>query len=171
MIFRSIQKVDNHSLAMVIRKCLEESGADLIGTVYHDASTDHLYELFQNPLSYYVVAVDDGGKIVGGCGLYPTLGLPSGRVELVKMYLDSSVRGKGFGRHLLKICITKAKELGYHEIYLETLPQLQKAMALYEKNGFEYIKDRCGDSGHSGCSIFMLHKLKTDNKVAFTTSE
>ena len=53
---RKITKQDNSTLATIIRSCLTEFGADKPGTVYYDESTDHLYELFNNPQSVYFVS-------------------------------------------------------------------------------------------------------------------
>ena len=54
---------------------LTEFNANKPGTVYFDATTDNLFELFQKEKSVYYVA-EINGKVVGGCGIYPTEGLP-----------------------------------------------------------------------------------------------
>ncbi|NIM35515.1 MAG: GNAT family N-acetyltransferase, partial [Hydrotalea flava] len=72
-------------------------------------------------------------------GIYPTNGLPEGVCELVKMYLHKNARGKGTGRFLIGTCLQKAKEMGYHQVYLETMPELSKAVSVYEKFGFKYL--------------------------------
>ena len=86
MQIRQIKQEDNAELAGVIRNILEEHGVARPGTVYTDPATDALFELFQEQGSVYFVAMD-GCKIVGGCGIYPTSGLPEGMSELVKLYL------------------------------------------------------------------------------------
>jgi len=45
---RNIELKDNVAIAAVIRNALAEFGANKPGTVYYDATTDHLFELFQN---------------------------------------------------------------------------------------------------------------------------
>jgi putative acetyltransferase len=52
---RPIASKDNVQIAKVIRDTLTEFGANHPGTVYFDASTDHLFELFQTPGSAYWV--------------------------------------------------------------------------------------------------------------------
>ncbi|MDH4473996.1 MAG: GNAT family N-acetyltransferase [Fluviicola sp.] len=155
---RPIQPEDNAALASVIRSVLEEFGAAKPGTVYTDPTTDQLYELFQTPQSAYFVAVLDG-EIVGGCGIYPTKGLPEGCTELVKLYLASVTRGKGLGKALMERCFEIAKENGYTEIYLETLPELHIAVGLYERLGFEYLEKPYGESGHFACDLWMAKEL------------
>lgn len=71
---RDVKKDDNVALAQIIRDTLTEFGANRPGTVYYDASTDALYELFQTPQSAYFVA-ELNGSIVGGAGIFPTEGL------------------------------------------------------------------------------------------------
>lgn len=155
---RSIQPSDNVVLSSIVKGTLAEFGANHPGTVYYDATTDTLYEVFQAPRSYYFVAEKDG-QVAGGGGIYPTDGLPEDTCELVKMYLLPAARGTGLGRTLIEKCIAKAKELGYRRIYLETMPELRQALNIYAKFGFEFLKGPMGNSGHTGCSLWMLKKL------------
>jgi putative acetyltransferase len=155
---RTIEEKDNAALAKLIRSTLKEFGANHPGTVYYDESTDYLFEVFQNAGSiYYVAEVND--EIVGGGGIYPTQGLPYDTCELVKMYLSPKVRGIGLGKLLIQKCIDFAREAGYKNIYLETMPELKQALKTYEKFGFEYIDHAIGNSGHFGCELWMLKKL------------
>ena len=98
---RPIKPEDNKALAHVIRKTLEEFGANKPGTVYYDGSTDHLSDVFQMAGSIYFVAEVDG-RVVGGGGIYPSPGLPEGTCELVKMYLLPEARGIGLGSALIQ---------------------------------------------------------------------
>ncbi len=156
---RPIAPTDNIAMAKIIRDSLEEFGANRYGTVYFDETTDHLFEVFAStPASRYMV-VENTGQLVGGAGVFPTQGLPQGTCELVKMYLSATVRGKGLGREMINRCMDMAKELGYVQIYLETMPELKKAVSVYEKFGFGYLKGPMGNSGHDGCGIWMLKVL------------
>ncbi len=155
IIVRSIQPSDNAALAGIIRHSLAEFGADKPGTVYYDPTTDALHELFQTPGSFYLVAENDQ-QVLGGAGIFPTIGLPSGVCELVKMYLHKDARGKGLGRQLIERCLQQAKTLGYTGVYLETMPELGKAVEIYEKFGFRYLDGPMGSSGHFGCHVWML---------------
>ena len=156
---RSIQPKDDPALAKIVRDTLTEFGANHPGTVYYDPTTDHLSEVFKLPGSWYFVA-EMNGEIVGGGGIYPTDGLPADTCELVKMYLRPHARGAGLGKQLIELCMNKASELCYKNIYLETMPELKKAMKVYELFGFEYLKGPMGNSGHFGCDVWMMKKLK-----------
>jgi putative acetyltransferase len=155
---RKIEKSDNAEIAAVIRKVFREFKIDRPGTVYFDPTTDDLYTLFQTPGSIYWIALD-GSEIIGGCGIFPTPALPAGYAELVKFYLAAEYRGKGIGRLLMSKSIDSARELGYKQIYLESMPELGKAISMYEKAGFRSIDHPMGKSGHFGCDIWMLMDL------------
>jgi len=155
---RPIQVSDNASLAIIIRSALEEFGANHPGTVYYDASTDALYDLFLEPGSAYFVALIDG-EVAGGGGIFPTEGLPEGTCELVKMYLRPEARGTGLGKKLIETSLAFAKEAGYKNVYLETMPELKQALKVYAHFGFDYLSAPMGNSGHTGCSLWMMKKL------------
>jgi len=159
MQIRSIQQSDNPALAKIIRATLTEFGANHPGTVYFDATTDALFELFLKPRSVYYVAEASDGKIVGGGGIFPTEGLPEGTCELVKMYLLPEERGKGLGGLIIQKCLKTAKELGFAQIYIESMPELDQALKVYERFGFNYLGAPLGNSGHFGCELWMLKVL------------
>ena len=155
---RPIALNDNVALAKVIRDTLTEFGANKPGTVYFDPTTDALYELFRTPGAVYFVATIDN-SLVGGCGIYPTENLPNGTCELVKLYLKTEARGTGLGKQLLEISMQWAKDNGYTQVYLESMPELDKAVSIYEKLGFIRIQQPLGNSGHCGCDIWMTKQL------------
>lgn len=155
---RRILLKDNKELASIIRSSLKEFGANKPGTVFFDDTTDHLYEVFQQPGSMYFI-IENNGKTLGGAGIYPSEGLPQQTCELVKMYLCPEARGKGFSRLLIDKCLEFAKGIGYLQAYIETMPELRKAVKIYEKFGFEYLNGPLGDTGHFGCDVWMLKKL------------
>lgn len=155
---RPIKPEDNAQIAKVIRGALEDFNANKSGTVYFDPTTDDLYTLFQTPNSaYYVALLND--EIVGGCGIYPTENLPNGYAELVKIYLHQTARGKGIGKALMLKCFEKAEELNYQHLYLESMPELDIAVGMYQKMGFHFINKPLGNSGHFGCNIWMVKEL------------
>ena len=156
---RPIEPKDNIDLAKVIRGALEEFGANKPGTVYFDPTTDALFELFNNtPGSFYFIALKDH-QLVGGAGIFPTENLPEGTCELVKLYLHKDARGTGLGKELLNTAMQWAKENGYTQVYLESMPELSKAVTIYENVGFKRIHQPLGNSGHCGCDIWMIKDL------------
>jgi len=157
--YRRLKKDDNPVIAALIRTILEEFHIDRPGTAYTDPTTDDLFSLFSEPRSVYYVARKDG-RIVGGCGIYPTEGLPGDCTELVKYYVLPEERGQGIGKKLMELCIESARKFGYTRLYLETVPELGDAIRIYEKAGFEHISNAMGNSGHFFCNVWMLKNLE-----------
>jgi len=153
--YRQIEARDDQKLAEVIRSILREFKIDKPGTVYTDPTTDHLSDVFKEEQSVYWVA-EENGQLIGGCGIYPTAGLPEGCVELVKLYTAASARGKGVGKTLMQKSIESAQHFGYNEIYLESFPELTTAISMYEKTGFTRLSAPLGNSGHFACNVWML---------------
>ena len=158
ILIRTIQPTDNPYLAVIIRNALAEFGANKPGTVFYDPTTDDLFNLFQQTGSIYFVAEQDG-TIIGGAGIYPSNGLPQGTCELVKMYLSPESRGKGLGKQMIEKCLEFAADGGYQQVYIETMPELRKAVSVYEKFGFTHLDGPLGNTGHFGCDVWMLKKF------------
>ena len=155
ILIRPIEEKDNAAIAAIIRSVLTEFNAAKCGTVYYDPTTDDLFHLFAKEKAAYFIAEMDG-SVVGGCGIYPTEGLPDGCCELVKLYLLPEARRMGLGKQLIEQSTFMAKQFGYTSLYLESLPELTRAVSLYEKTGFAHLPSALGDSKHFGCSLWMM---------------
>lgn len=159
VIIRENKAEDNAILAKIIRTAFHDFKVSCTnGTVYSDPTTDDLYSLFQTEKSALFV-VEEDGFILGCCGIFPTDNLPNDTTELAKFYLSKEARGKGIGKLLLEKCLEKAKDLGYKKVYLESIPEFSKAVSIYEKQGFQYLEKPLGNSGHSGCNLWMIKNL------------
>lgn len=158
MRIRDLAKSDNEELARIIRATFHEFNAPTEGTVYSDPTTDNLFELFQTPKSKLFV-LEINGKIAGCCGVYPSEGLPKSCVELVKFYLAPEARSKGLGKEIFSKCLVQAAEFNYQEVYIESLPQFDRAIFIYKQFKFETLEAPLGNSVHPACNIWMLKKL------------
>jgi len=101
----------------------------------------------------FEVVEDPGGVLVGTVGLYP---LSADRVELRKMYLAPSVRGRGLGKLLLERMLQEARRLRFAEVWLETNSVLKEAVGLYRKYGFVPAE---ADHVSARCDQVFVHKL------------
>lgn len=155
---RPIIHSDNAILASIIRNTLAEFKANKPGTVFFDSATDNLFSVFQQPQSAYFVA-EYNNAIVGGAGIFPSEGLPKDTCELVKMYLLPEARSKGIGKLLMDTCLDFASENNFTACYIETMPELHQAIALYQKYGFIFLDKPMGNTGHTGCDIWMIKKM------------
>lgn len=156
---RAIQPGDNQPLAAVIRSVMAEFKADPATTILSDPTLDHMYENYQTAKAAYYVAFS-GKQLAGGCGIKALDGSTENICELQRLFLHPAARGKGIGKQLMELCLQKAVEFGYEEIYLETLQDMQSAKALYQQYGFQAICQPKGNTGHGGCDVWMVKSLR-----------
>jgi putative acetyltransferase len=94
--------------------------------------------------TFFVLEAEDS-SIVGAYGLYP---IDKQMCELRKMYLHKAHRGKGLGKFLLEDAFSKARQLGFKKMILETASVLKEAISLYRSYGFveyrpDHLSSRC----------------------------
>ncbi len=157
-IIREIQPQDNAEIAKVIRNVLEELNVPKVGTAYEDSATDKMYENYLKEKTIYFV-VEHNSKVVGGAGIAQLDNYEGNTCELQKMYFLPLVRGKGVGTKLIAACLDKAKEFGFENCYLETMPYMHAAQKLYKKNGFISLEKPVGNTGHYSCNVWMIKKI------------
>ena len=155
---REMRLEDSPKVAKVIRKVLEDIGVPKVGTAYADVGLDCMFETYNKPKASYFI-VEENAKIIGCAGIAPLENYDGGVCELQKMYFLEEARGRGLGAKMIAICLEKARSFGFEKCYIETMPYMKAAQKLYQKNGFTYIYERMGDTGHYSCPIWMLKDL------------
>jgi len=158
MLIREIQQQDNVQVAKVIRTVLEEFNVPKVGTAYADPELDSMYEAYQKPRSTYFV-LENERRIIGVAGISPLVNGSEDVCELQKMYFLPETRGLGLGVLMMEACLAKAKEFGFKQCYLETMPYMEAAQKLYKKSGFEYLDGPMGCTGHSACPVWMIKNI------------
>lgn len=103
------------------------------------------------------------GKLVGtaGIGRVGTKDKVKHRAEF-GISVDKDFWGMGIGHALTRACIECAKEVGYVQMELEVVAQNERAIALYESEGFvEYGRNPKGfRSRFSGWQELVLMRLE-----------
>jgi len=157
-LIREIEQRDNAQIAAVVRKVLIEMGVPKVGTAYEDKALDIMYETYNKKNAIYFV-IEKNRKIIGGGGIAQLDNFEGKTCELQKMYFLPETRGKGLGAQMIEKCLAKAKEFGFEQCYLETMPYMKAAKKLYQRNGFDFIDGPMGDTGHYSCNVWMIRKL------------
>lgn len=155
---RPITESDNAAVAAVIRHVLTEHDVPKVGTAYADPQLDYMFQAYNQPRSAYFV-VESADKIIGGAGISQLEQEGESVCELQKMYFMPEARGRGIGKEMMTKCLAAAQSFGYEKCYLETMPYMEAAQALYRKSGFSYICAPMGNTGHSACPVWMIKDL------------
>lgn len=157
-IIREIQPEDNAQIKSIVQSVILEMGAPKVGTAYEDKALDNLHEVYQKDRTIYYV-IEHDGKVLGGGGIAQLDNYEGNTCELQKMYFLEEARGKGLGSKLIEKCLEKAKEFGFDQCYLETMPYMKAARKLYTKNGFTPLDGPMGNTCHYSCDVWMIKKL------------
>lgn len=158
-LIRPMRQEDDPEVAAVIRAVMPEFGADGPGFALHDPEVGHMFQAYEGPRSAYFV-LELERSVVGGGGVAPLLDGPIDVCELRKMYFLPEARGRGFGERMLRVCLARARDLGYRRCYLETLTGMDAAQRLYRRLGFQPIRGPLGSTGHHGCDKWFIIDLE-----------
>ena len=99
------------------------------------------------------------GRIAGCVALRPLKSDPTGaNCELKRLWVRPEFRGCGIGRQLSAAALAAAREIGYREVKLDTLPsKMPEAGAMYRSLGFTecapYYHNPIAGSLYMTCSL------------------
>lgn len=107
---------------------------------------DSLPGKYAPPTGGLILAVDGPSDDVLGCIAFRPLNLHDDFMqsrqnglcfcELKRLYVYPKARGRQVARKLIQAAIEAARQIGYDEMFLDTLPKMQAAIKLYESEGF-----------------------------------
>jgi ribosomal protein S18 acetylase RimI-like enzyme len=102
---------------------------------------EKLMEEVGAPRNTFLIAFLDD-RPVGYARLYEGTELPPGiagtnAIEISRLYAEQQLIGKGIGKALMEACIDLARERGREWIWLGVWEHNYRAIAFYEKMGFE----------------------------------
>lgn len=132
------------------------AASDAYVAALYPTESNHMVDIddLQGPDVFFFVARLDG-KALGCASLVQK---SADYVEIKRMYVDNTARGKGVGKRLMKVLNEQAHRLGAGYIRLETGVHQPEAIALYRRDGFTDI-DAFGEYEPDPLSIFMEKQL------------
>ena len=92
---------------------------------------------YGKPNGVLILAKSTELKIIGCAGVRRYEG---SICELKRMYIKPEARGLGLGKILLRKSVEIATELGYSKMRLDILPDMKKAIKMYEREQFHEIE-------------------------------
>jgi ribosomal protein S18 acetylase RimI-like enzyme len=99
------------------------------------AAVDEVARIHVPPDGALLLAEEAGTR--AGCGMMRTLA--PGTVELQRIFVPASGRGRGTGRALTQALIERARGMGAQRVLLDTGAPLVEAIGLYRALGFREI--------------------------------
>ena len=105
--------------------CFQNFGAELAG----------LPGSYAAPAGRLALALADG-EPAGCVALRP---VDETSAEAKRLYVRPRYRGLGLGKTLLEWVIEEARAAGYTEMLGDTMPVMERALAMYERMGFERV--------------------------------
>jgi GNAT superfamily N-acetyltransferase len=120
----------------LVQAYIDEIAATFPSGFDPDASVSADPEELTPPHGAFLVVRDDSGAAVG-CGGVKLLDAETAEVK--RMWLHGSTRGQGAGRLQLTALEQAARELGASRACLDTNQQLEAALALYRRTGWEEV--------------------------------
>ena len=150
-----------------------EATVNLFRTYAESLGIDLTFQNFENematmpgkyapPTGELLLARKSQGEPIGCVGLRALGPLDSRCCEMKRLYTVPAVRGLGIGKALVTVVLGIACNLGYEEIKLDTLPDMDAAIGLYKRAGFEeteaYYDTPLAET------IFLTRSLKNFNE-------
>jgi len=146
----SNSKEDIHELSLMVGELLTEimETIDEKAFNHNQVETENRAHDLLNRNVYWVFLVKDipSAKIIGFVSLYESFALYSEGAygTIPELYVRPKWRSQKIGKHLLEKVVSFAKEKNWRRLEVTTppLPEFEKTLQFYQKNGFEIAGGR-----------------------------
>ena len=149
--------------------------SDDLASAFYDINAEWISDMFTlEPNDIAILSnpkeliIDKGGQILfvstGGIGIVGTCALmpmADGGVELTKMGVLASARGRRAGDFLMRQILKRARQMEIQDLFLLTNSKCASAIRLYEKYGFRHDDDIMRRYGHryERCNVTMSYAM------------
>lgn len=130
VIIRRYQAKDNPEVKKLHNDGLKQFGAEF--DPYYDSDLDDIEGTYINNQGDFLVGTEDGEIVV--MSAIRKYSETCGLIKRIRVRRD--YQGQGYGQKILDALIERASELGYTELYLDTMANNLPAQSLFEKAGF-----------------------------------
>ncbi|MCL9783420.1 GNAT family N-acetyltransferase [Vibrio sp. S4M6] len=156
--YKNITAEYDQDIRQIIQKVGEEFGAVGEGFGPGDPEVLEMSQHYTDDKdSLYILVLRDG-VVVGGCGIAP-FNSKQKICELKKLFLLPDARGLGAGKALTLRCLEYATSKGYKQCYLDTLSNMEGAIAMYESLGFTHLEKPIEGTIHNKCDVWMIKDI------------
>lgn len=121
--------------------------------------------------SEVLVAVEEGGRVVGTVTYVPRPGMPESEFDdpagagMRMLAVEPSAQGRGVGKALVDACVTRARAAGRRRLIIHTRPEMAAARRIYEATGFR--RDPAGDFVPLPGVVLECFMLELDGPARF----
>ena len=129
---RRYEPEDQAAVATLHETALRQAGTFAEGHEELDRDLDNIEAVY----------LDNGGEFLVGVLEDRTVAMGAlrrsdeHRAEIKRMRVESASQGRGFGRTMLEALESRARELGYAMLHLDTAVRQRAARRLYETHGY-----------------------------------
>lgn len=133
-----IQDGDTPEFLEIVRPLFREYESTLNVCLCFQGFEKELAELpgkYARPSGRLLLAFE--GDEAAGCGAFRKL--DSATCEMKRLFVRPKHQGKSIGSALARALIEKARDAGYSRMRLDTMPTMERAVAMYRSLGFQQI--------------------------------
>ncbi|MDR2976312.1 MAG: GNAT family N-acetyltransferase [Streptococcaceae bacterium] len=152
---RPVEPKDDAAVKNLVQQSLKEFGLDTPGTAYFDPELGKMAEHYQAAEKAQYWVLTDDTHILGGVGIFP---INATTCEVQKLYLNTELRGRGWGGKLMNHALDFAKQ-HYQYAYLDTRSELSNAIGMYKSFGFKELEAAPEHAIHNYMDHWFIKEL------------
>jgi diamine N-acetyltransferase len=138
-----------------------ETLTELAWRTFHDAFSSMNSAQIADPRATFLVAEIEATPVAYAKlydGEVPACVSGLAPVEIERFYVDRQYHGKGLAQTLMQVCLDRARQSGYETVYLGVWEKNHRAIAFYQKYGFEIVGSHAFQLGDEPQNDFWMER-------------